>query len=104
MVTGIDARKRGRRRAFAARRDADGVALDRTPRQKCLLSGLLRCGVCDATYVAQGHGWFAYSRHRCGGAYENAGCIDWQAVEARVLAGLEGKLLAPALVGVTIAG
>jgi site-specific DNA recombinase len=80
------------------RRDTRGIALNRAHRQKYLLSGLLRCGVCDAPYVAQGHGRFACSRHRRGGACENAGWIDGQAIEARVLAGLKEKLLAPSLV------
>ena len=80
------------------RRDAKGVALNRAHRQKYLLSGLLRCGVCDATYVAQGQGQFACSRHRRGGPCENAGWIDGRAIEARVLAGLKEKLLAPSLV------
>ena len=84
--------------AFTVRRNTNGVALNRAHRQKYLLSGLLRCGVCDAPYVAQGHGRFACSRHRRGGTCENAGWIDGQAVEARVLAGLKDKLLAPALV------
>jgi site-specific DNA recombinase len=84
--------------AFTVRRDAEGVALNRAHRQKYLLSGLLRCGVCDAPYVAQGHGRFACSRHRRGGACENAIWIDGQAIEARVLAGLKEKLLEPSLV------
>ncbi len=84
--------------AFTVRRDAAGVALNRAHRQKYLLSGLLRCGVCDAPYVAQGHGRFACSRHRRGGACENAIWIDGQAIEARVLAGLKEKLLEPSLV------
>jgi site-specific DNA recombinase len=84
--------------AFTVRRDAAGVALNRAHRQKYLLSGLLRCGVCDALYVAQGHGRFACSRHRRGGACENAGWIDGEAIEARVLAGLKEKLLEPSLV------
>jgi site-specific DNA recombinase len=84
--------------AFTVRRDAEGVALNRAHRQKYLLSGLLRCGVCDAPYVAQGHGRFACSRHRRGGACENASWIDGQAIEARVLAGLKEKLLEPSLV------
>jgi site-specific DNA recombinase len=84
--------------AFTVRRNADGVALNRAHRQKYRLSGLLRCGVCDAPYVAQGHDRFACSRHRRGGACENAGWIDGQAIEARVLAGLKEKLLEPSLV------
>ena len=88
--------------AFTVARDKDGVALNRAHRQKYLLSGLLRCGVCDAPYVAQGHGRFACSRHRRGGACENAGWIDGQAIEARVLAGLKEKLLAPNLVATFI--
>jgi site-specific DNA recombinase len=84
--------------AFTVRRDAKGVALNRAHRQKYLLSGLLRCGVCDAPYVAQGHGRFACSRHRRGGPCENAGWIDGQAIEARVLVGLKEKLLEPSLV------
>ena len=44
----------------------------------------------------------ACSRHRRGGACENAGWIDGQAIEARVLAGLKEKLLAPNLVAAFI--
>jgi site-specific DNA recombinase len=84
--------------AFTMPRNTNGIVLNRAHRQKYLLSGILRCGVCDAPYVAQGHGRFACSRHRRGGTCENALWIDGQAVEARVLAGLKNKLLAPDLV------
>ncbi|MGE5203758.1 MAG: recombinase zinc beta ribbon domain-containing protein [Acidobacteriota bacterium] len=84
--------------AFTVCRNTNEIALNRAHRQKYLLSGLLRCGVCDAPYIAQGHGRFACSRHRRGGACGNAGWIDGQAIEARVLSGLKDKLLAPALV------
>ena len=92
------AKARQKALAFTMQRNPNGIALNRAHRQKYLLSGILRCGVCDAPYVAQGHGRFACSRHRRGGTCENALWIDGQAVEARVLAGLKDKLLAPDLV------
>jgi hypothetical protein len=61
------------------------------------------CGSCGASYVAQGHGRFACSRHRRGGQCGNAAWIDASEIEARVLAGLKEKLLAPELVAVFIA-
>jgi hypothetical protein len=45
---------------------------------------------------------FACSRHRRGGPCDNAGWVDGRAIEARVLAGLKEKLLAPELVAVFV--
>jgi len=87
---------------FRVGRDEAGRALNRTHRTKYLLSGLIRCGACGAPYVAQGGGKFACSQHRRGGPCDNAGWVDGRAIEARVLAGLKGKLLAPELVAVFV--
>src|SRR5262249_14306384 len=76
--------------------------LNRAHRIKYLLSGIMRCGACGSPYVAQGGGKFACSRHRRGGRCDNAGWVDGQAIEARVLAGLKEKLLAPELVAVVV--
>ena len=89
--------------SFKMGRDNDGNALNRAHRTKYLLSGLMLCGGCGAPYVAQGQGRFACSRHRRGGRCGNAAWIDVSEIEARVLAGLKEKLLAPELVAVFIA-
>jgi DNA invertase Pin-like site-specific DNA recombinase len=89
--------------SFKVGRDASGNALNRAHRTKYLLSGLMLCGGCGAPYVAQGQGRFACSRHRRGGQCGNAAWIDVSEIEARVLAGLKEKLLAPELVAVFIA-
>jgi site-specific DNA recombinase len=87
---------------FRVGRNEAGRALNRAHRTKYLLSGLICCGACGAAYVAQGGAKFACSRHRRGGSCENAGWVDGRAIEARVLAGLKEKLLAPELVAMFV--
>jgi DNA invertase Pin-like site-specific DNA recombinase len=89
--------------SFTVGRDENGNALNRAHRTKYLLSGLMLCGGCGAPYVAQGQGRFACSRHRRGGRCDNAAWIDVSEIEARVLAGLKEKLLAPELVASFVA-
>jgi len=66
-------------------------------RPKRLLSGLMRCGLCEGTMTLQG------ARYACSNARERGTCANHRmiaadAVERRVLAGLQARLLSPAAV------
>jgi len=73
-----------------------GVNLNATHRPKYLLTGLLRCGCCCGPYIIMGKDRYGCANHRRGtGMCENGKTIARQKVEARVLACLQDKLMAP---------
>jgi site-specific DNA recombinase len=71
----------------------------RPMRPRHMLSGLMRCGVCGASYIVSGNRGpgpqFACSGRREKGVCDNARTIAGAKVEARILAALETHLLAP---------
>jgi DNA invertase Pin-like site-specific DNA recombinase len=72
--------------------------LNHTHRKKFLLSGLLGCGVCGGSYTIRGQDRYGCFNHYNRGICANNRTIKRQAIEARVIAGLKDKLLAPDLV------
>ena len=89
---------RQRELSFEIRRDDSGNALNRAHRRKFLLSGLLKCGCCggDFTIVAQDR--YGCATRRSKGTCNNYATVNRQEIEARVLDGLKGRLMAPELV------
>jgi len=79
-------------------RDIGGTALNRVYRRKFLLSGLLHCGCCGATYPVRAKDRYGCSNHRSNATWTNAVTIDRKAVEERLLAALKDRLLALDLV------
>jgi hypothetical protein len=79
-------------------RDADGNALNGAHRQKCLLSGLLACGVCGGGFTIINAHDYGCATHRAKGTCSNHGRIRRDELERRVLDGLKHRLLAPELV------
>ena len=66
-------------------------------RPRYLLSGLMKCGACGASYTKYGRNRFA-----CAGARDRATCsnhltIHGEEIEAAILAGLKEQLMEPAL-------
>jgi len=72
--------------------------LNHTHRRKFLLSGLLSCGTCDGSYTIRGQDRYGCYNHYNRGTCDNKRTIKRQIIEARVIAGLKDKLLAPDLV------
>jgi site-specific DNA recombinase len=79
-------------------RTEDGYRLNATHRRRYLFSGLLTCGVCGGGYTITGNDRYGCANYRNRGTCGNRAVIRRQDLEARVLAGLKDKLLAPALV------
>ena len=67
-------------------------------RPKTLLSGLLECGVCGGTVAKRGNNRFGCVSHIMGKGCTNSRTINRDVLEARVLAGLRDKLMAPHVV------
>ena len=65
---------------------------------KFLLTGLLRCGCCGAPYAVIARDRFGCSSYRSKGTCTNAYSINRRRIEARVLAALQTRMLAPELV------
>ena len=84
-------------------KDSTGNALNRVHRQKYLFSGLLKCGVCGATFTIIGKDRYGCAAHRSKGICSNAQSIRRQAIEGRILSGLKSRLMAPTLVAAFIA-
>lgn len=86
-------------RAQARLRQAAGLSLaDRgNARKPGLFSGLLKCGVCGASYTAYSKTRLTCAAHREKGpsVCPNARMVDRAQVEARALEGLRTRLLAP---------
>jgi hypothetical protein len=78
-----------------ASRNAVAKALNATHRPRTLLSGLLVCGCCGGSYARRGQDRYACMTHVRSGGCENSRTIGREALEARVLEGLQHKLMAP---------
>ncbi len=79
-----------------------GNPLNRAHRSKFLLSGLLKCGCCGAGYAVVAKDRYGCATYRSKGTCSNNISITRQIVEARVLAGLQERLLTPELVATFI--
>lgn len=73
-------------------------SLDGARRPRSLLSGLITCGCCGGTHALRGADRFACGNHVGKGTCENARTIPRADLEARVLAGLKDRLMAPEVV------
>ena len=69
--------------------------LNGTHRPRSLLSGLLVCGCCGGSYALRGRDRYACSNHVMTGSCSNGRSIRRQELEARMLAGLRDRLMAP---------
>jgi len=78
-----------------ATRAAHANRLNGTHRPRSLLSGLLVCGCCGGPYALRGQGRYACSNHVMNGSCANSRTIAREALEARMLAGLKDRLMAP---------
>jgi DNA invertase Pin-like site-specific DNA recombinase len=83
---------------FEIGRDDEGNALNRVHRRRFLLSGLLVCRSCGGGYTIMSKDRYGCATRRSKGTCDNSQTIKRQEIEARVLAGLKEKLLAPELV------
>ena len=89
-VKQIESAREGIRRSVAA-----NGGLNATHRPRTLLSGLLFCGCCDGSYARRGQDRYACTNHVLSNGCDNARTIRREALEARVLAGLRDRLMAP---------
>jgi site-specific DNA recombinase len=110
LWSAVKARQQAVRHAASARprhvrSNRPGTALDLNAahRQRFLLSGLLRCGRCGGGYTVTGKDRYGCATRRHKGTCDNASTITRQQIEARVLAGLKDRLLAPELVAEFVA-
>jgi site-specific DNA recombinase len=94
----VKARQESVRQAMAK----TGNRLNEAHRPRFLLSGLLRCGCCGGRYAITGKDRYACSTRKQKGTCDNRLTITCQEIEARVLAGLKDRLLAPDLVAVFV--
>ena len=85
----IDASREVTRRSMGAK------GLNATHRPRTLLSGLLVCGCCGGTYARRGQDRYACTNHVLSMGCDNTRTVGRQALEARVLAGLRDRLMAP---------
>jgi site-specific DNA recombinase len=81
--------------SIAAMRTARANRLNATHRPRSLLSGLIFCSCCGGPYALRGQDRYACSNHVMSGICTNGRSIPRAALEARVLAGLKDKLMAP---------
>ena len=85
------------------RRKAVGsLTLPRRNRPRHLLSGLLACGACGASYIVVSHAWLGCSAVRNTGTCNNRRLIKISEVEGRVLAALQLHLLTPEAVAAAV--
>ena len=93
--------------AAKRRQELDRASMGRQPRSNrlnafhrrhYLLSGLIRCGLCQSAYSIASHDRYQCTGHRNRGTCSNDVRIHRQEVESRVLSGLRDKLMAPELV------
>lgn len=91
-------RARQHEQAYALRRDETGNPLNRAHRQKFLLSGLLKCGLCGGGFTIVAQDRYGCATRRSRGTCDNTATIVRQEIETRVLRGLKERLLAPELV------
>jgi len=80
---------------ISATRAAHANRLNGTHRPRSLLSGLLVCGCCGGPYALRGQDRYACSNHVMNGSCENSRTIARETLEARMLAGLRDRLIAP---------
>jgi site-specific DNA recombinase len=86
-----------------SRRKADRkLTLTRRNRPRHLLSGLLACGACGASYIVVSHAWLGCSAVRNTGTCNNRRLIRVSEVESRVLAALQLHLLTPEAVAAAV--
>lgn len=85
----IETAREGIRRSVAAH------GLNATHRPRALLSGLLVCGCCGGSYARRGQDRYACTNHVLSMGCDNARTVDRKVLEARVLAGLRDRLMAP---------
>ncbi|MDH3660463.1 MAG: recombinase family protein [Alphaproteobacteria bacterium] len=78
--------------------------LNHTHRKKFLLSGLLSCSECEGSYTIRGQDRYGCFNHYNRGTCTNNRTIKRQIIEARVIAGLKDKLLAPDLAAEFVKG
>ncbi|MGF1609004.1 MAG: recombinase family protein [Kiloniellales bacterium] len=83
---------------FEVGRDDRGQPLNRAHRRRFLFSGLLRCGLCGGGYTIMAADRYGCATRRTKGTCANSATILRKEIEARVLAGLKEKLMAPELV------
>lgn len=67
-------------------------------RPRSLLSGLITCGCCGGPYALRGADRFTCSNHVSKGTCDNSRTIRREELEARVLAGLKNRMMAPEIV------
>jgi len=80
---------------ITATRAAHANRLNGTHRPRSLLSGLLVCGSCGEPYALRGQDRYACSNHVMNGSCANSRTIARETLEARMLAGLRDRLMAP---------
>jgi site-specific DNA recombinase len=72
--------------------------LNGTHRPRSLLSGLLACGCCGGSFSLRGQDRYACSNHVMNGSCANNRSVRREELEARMLAGLRDRLMAPEVV------
>jgi DNA invertase Pin-like site-specific DNA recombinase len=82
-------------KVIEATRAAHANRLNATHRPRSLLSGLLVCGCCGGPYALRGQDRYACSNHVMNGSCANSRSIPRAALEERMLAGLQDRLMAP---------
>ncbi len=78
-----------------ATRAAQTNRLNGKHRPRSLLSGLLICSCCGGPYALRGQDRYACSNHVMNGSCTNSRSITRELLEARMLAGLRERLMAP---------
>ena len=95
-------KKRQKNARIEMARDESGNALNRVHRRKFMFSGLLKCGICGASYTIMGKDRYGCATHRSKGTCSNTRTIKRQVIEERILSGLRNRLMAPELVSTFI--
>jgi len=81
--------------AQTRRRMINATPLRQRRGPKRLLSGLLKCGVCGASYIVVTRDYVACSAYRNKGTCDNNRTMRMVEIEQRVLTALKQRLLAP---------
>lgn len=92
-------RRRQEASFHAMPRDSEGNPLNRLHRKAHVLSGLIRCGVCDGPMAITAKGRYGCSTYRANRGCSNSQTIPREHVEERVLGGLKQRLFNSELVG-----